>query len=427
MSKMKPLEMLFTTILHSDINDQVSIMSRVQKEWFENQPESKLFLAGASILKRNKTIDLVEMAKEFKNNGWYNKQSIIQMSNLANRDYRLSNIVNLDNLLNAIYEQHIIMIAARTKSHIENLILNGNFTVEAYKKIIKSSYKAKINTDKAVSLDTVVNTVLDKHDKASRGDLGGIELGYQTLKQVVLLEPVDLMIVGARPSMGKTAFAVNTAIRMAYEGKKIVFFALEMSKLQIMRRIIANVAEVDSNKIKYGTCSDQELNTISSVRNLDFLNNIKLYDGSQTLNTISSIINDHKSSEECDFVIIDYLQKIQTPDSKSRYEGVTENSNGVKLLCQNLKIPILALAQLSRDSGRGGKRPTLPDIRESGEIEQDASIVGFLHRPEYYGEEITYNGNDSKDVCEFIVAKNREGEIGVYDMRVDLKFSKFIG
>ena len=419
--------MLFKTLLHGDIKLQIKIMSRMQSEWYEGHPEQRYYKAAESILKRHTTVDLMELVKEMKERGWYNQKSLLKLSDLANADYSLANIVNLDNLMNAVYDQHILSIATRTKSQIENLIATGSFNTEAYKTIIKNSYSNKISTIKAQSLDSVVNNVIDKHDRARNGDLGGIEIGYHKLRQVVLLEPVDLMVVGARPSMGKTAFAVNTAIRMAYEGKKIVFFALEMSKLQIMRRIIANVAEVDSNKIKYGTCTELELQKISAVRKLEFLNNIKLYDGSQTMNTISRIVTDHIDQKECDMVIVDYLQKIQTAENKSRYEGVTDNSNELKLLCQNLKTPVLALAQLSRDSGRGGKRPTLPDIRESGEIEQDASIVCFLHRPEYYGEGMTYNGNDSTNVCEFIVGKNREGDIGVYDMRVDLKFSKFIG
>ena len=100
-------------------------------------------------------------------------------------------------------------------------------------------------------------------------------------------------------------------------------------------------------------------------------------------------------------------------------------SNGVKLIAQNMGIPCVALAQLSRDSSKLGKRPSLPDLKESGEIEQDASIVGFLHRPEYYGEDSTINGNSATNVCEFIIGKNREGELGLWEMNVDLKTSKF--
>ena len=95
------------------------------------------------------------------------------------------------------------------------------------------------------------------------------------------------------------------------------------------------------------------------------------------------------------------------------------------LISQNQKIPCIALAQLSRDSSKTGKRPTLPDLKESGEIEQDASVVAFLHRPEYYGEETTYNGQPAENMCEFLIAKNREGELGIFEYIVDLTTSKF--
>jgi replicative DNA helicase len=136
-------------------------------------------------------------------------------------------------------------------------------------------------------------------------------------------------------------------------------------------------------------------------------------------------VNDELKNGPVDAVILDYLQKIQPKTTRSRYEAVTEISNGLKLICQNMKIPVIALAQLSRDSAKIGKRPSLPDLKESGEIEQDASIVAFLHRPEYYGETETYNGNDARDVCEFIIAKNREGQLDLIEFRIDLKTSKF--
>ena len=126
-----------------------------------------------------------------------------------------------------------------------------------------------------------------------------------------------------------------------------------------------------------------------------------------------------------DIVIIDYLKKILPKSKGSRYEQVTEVSNGVKRISQNMKIPCVALAQLSRDSAKIGKLPTLTDLKESGEIEQDASIVAFLHRPEYYGEDITSNGNRAENIAEILVAKNREGSVGKFEMGINLSLSKF--
>jgi replicative DNA helicase len=214
---------------------------------------------------------------------------------------------------------------------------------------------------------------------------------------------------------------------MVTQGKKIAFFALEMTKKQMIRRILANISGIDSNKIKFGNCNQQEMNRIYQVQEMDVWKNIFIFEGSHSINDIASEMNRLKREHQIDLFFVDYIQKIQPKSSRSRYEVVSEISNGLKLICQNLQIPCLALAQLSRDSSKTGKRPSLPDLKESGEIEQDASIVAFLHRPEYFGESETYNGNDSTNVCELIIAKNREGEIGIFEMIVDLKTSKFVG
>ena len=231
------------------------------------------------------------------------------------------------------------------------------------------------------------------------------------------------MIIGARPAMGKTAFSVDLMVRLINNGKRVCFFSLEMSKKQIMRRIMANISGIDSNKIKFGNLTKNEFNRICELDQLPQLDNLKIYDGSHTINEIASKLND----SNFDVFIVDYLQKVTPKSTRSRYDSVTEISNGLKHICMNQKIPCVALAQLSRDSAKLGKRPSLPDLRESGEIEQDGSIVAFLHRPEYYGETETFNGDDATNICEFIVAKNREGETGIFEMKIDLATSRFKG
>ncbi len=190
----------------------------------------------------------------------------------------------------------------------------------------------------------------------------------------------------------------------------------------MMRRILSNLAEVDSNRIKYGEMNNQELERVNVVKFDERLNNIILVEGTQNINTIARSISVNKP----DIVLVDYLQKVKGTGKEDLYTSVTKVSNGLKEICQNMHVPIIAMAQLSRpDASRVGKRPSLPDLRQSGEIEQDASIVGFLHRPEYYGDEILEDGSNANGVCEIIIAKNREGEIGVYPLSVDLKTSNF--
>jgi replicative DNA helicase len=316
--------------------------------------------------------------------------------------------------------------AVSLNNRLANFLDSDNFTIEGYNKLIAEAKDLAIDLDKKEpsNVETIFN-IIDKHSKAKRGEITGLALGYAQLNGVVLLEPCDVMLVGGRPAMGKTAYGVSTAVRLALSGKKVLYFSLEMSKEQILRRVISNITGIDSNKIKYGLCSDREINTIYSAQALAELNNLIVIEGSKTINEISTLVSKYKSEVGIDVYIIDYIQKIQATTNRGRYEAVTEISNGVKLITMGSAVPCIALAQLSRDSSRTGKRPSLPDLKESGELEQDASIVAFIHRPEYYGETETYNGLPSTNACEFIIGKNREGEIGIYDFNVNLSTSKF--
>jgi replicative DNA helicase len=223
--------------------------------------------------------------------------------------------------------------------------------------------------------------------------------------------------------LGKTAFVVSTAVKMALSGRRVMIFALEMSRLQMMRRIVANLTAIDSNVIKYGECNSYQMEMINRVQELPELDNIIIIEGSQTISDIAR----HIQSSKPDVAFVDYLQKIKPDGNLDLYTAVTKASNGLKEISQMQHVPIIAMAQLSRpESHRAGKRPSLPDLRQSGEIEQDASIVGFIHRPEYYGDELLEDGTLAAGMSEVIIAKNREGEVGVYPMRVNLKISKFM-
>lgn len=423
----QPLELVWSLIFMGSPDDQKKYFARINHDWVVGTEDARLYDVINELIKEQKKIDLLTVVTKYREKGMLDRGVTVRMSKLSSRLYDLDAVLHLESIFDEVHRDYLYRTAQNTRNSLSNLLESDQFNEEKYRKIIKTADKPPAKQSEALSIDQLVVKIFDAHERAKNGDIGGIEIGYKCLKQVVLLEPVDLMIVGARPAMGKSAFAVNTMIRMAKEGKKVVLFALEMSVEQMMRRVLANICEIDSNKIKYGTCSDAELYKMFHAKELPYLQNITIYDGSQTVNSIAGIVNDHKSGKGIDCLIIDYLQKITPRNTKNRYEMVSEVSNGIKTLAQTLRVPVIALAQLSRDSSKLAKRPSLPDIRESGEIEQDASIVAFLHRPEYYGETSTYNGDSAENVCEFIVAKNREGELGIYDMAVNLKFSKFEG
>lgn len=423
---MKPaIEQIFGLMMQQTRTDCIETFSRIDERFLKTGFQKRIHQAISELIKQKKDIDLLTITLQFKENGWFDQKVVVQISKLTSEAYSLTSVLRLSSLFEQCIQEVVFEKALAIRNQIDVLLESENLTMLKFHEIIQSGNDVKFDQKKNKSNVDVIFDVVDDHINAKQGKICGTGIGYSFLNQIVLLEPVDVMVVGARPAMGKTAFGVNTLVKMVMQGKKVAFFALEMTKKQMIRRILANISGIDSNKIKFGNCNEQEMNRIYQVQTMDIWKNIFIFEGSHSINDIASEMNRLKHEHQIDLFFVDYIQKIQPKTSRSRYEVVSEISNGLKLICQNMQIPCLALAQLSRDSSKTGKRPSLPDLKESGEIEQDASIVAFLHRPEYFGEGETYNGNDSTNVCELIIAKNREGEIGIWEMVVDLKTSKF--
>ena len=426
MKKQPLIETVLGYLLVINNDEARAIFSKVKIDYCKTGFQKNIFKAIESLIKKNKTMDLLTVLTELKEWGLYEKQTAVLLSGLTQNCYGVTTAKTMGSFLETIKLENIFEGALVFRNKLENLLSDENFTFEKYNELLQGAKNLEYNNDpKPTNVNTVFE-IIDKHYKAKDGSLPGIGIGYWQTRETILLEPVDLMVVGARPAMGKTAFAINTAIRLILEGKRVLFFALEMSREQVLRRVIGNLSGVDTNRIKYGLCTDRELDQIYNAQTNEFLENLIVIEGTKTINEIMGDVNDELKNGPIDTIILDYLQKIQPKTTRSRYEAVTEISNGLKLISQNMKIPVIALAQLSRDSAKIGKRPSLPDLKESGEIEQDASIVAFLHRPEYYGETETYNGNNATNICEFIIGKNREGELGLIEFSIDLKTSKFI-
>ena len=418
------LKTVYGLILVSDPEQAQRIFRSINPEWNKSKFYEQLHEAIGSIFSSGSKLDVMSIVSHFRSKGLVDKGLILKLSNLT-QDIPVEARLHISSVLGEVERAYQVYKANLTASKIKELVDSDNYTTEKYVEILESA-KPQKKVEHTRSNSESIFDIVEDHDKAKNGVIPGIDLFWRTFHNEIILEPVDLMVVGARPAMGKTAFAVSLAVNLAFKSRlNVVFFSLEMSKKQIMRRVVSNLAAIDSNRIKYGECSESELRRIYSIQEAEELENLKIFEGSHSLNDITLILSDLKLENKIDVVVIDYLQKIVPKSKGSRYEQVTEVSNGVKVIAQNMHIPVIALAQLSRDSSKIGKLPTLTDLRESGEIEQDASVVSFLHRPEYYGEELTSNGNRAENVCEVLIAKNREGSVGKYEMGVDLSLSKF--
>jgi len=269
--------------------------------------------------------------------------------------------------------------------------------------------------------------LIEKRNNPKKFD--GLLTGYKSLDKILGgIAPTELVYLAARPSLGKTAIALNIALNMASAGKKVAFFSLEMSVKQIMLRILSILSGVDINQIKYGKHPQATIDVLDKSLS-DFYNMSFYIDDTSgaSLQHIKNRILMLPKEERPDIVFVDYLQLMTPPSAQIREQEVAKLSSGLKHLCKEFNINFVVLAQLNRAlEARNDKRPMLSDLRESGSLEQDADKVLFLHRPEFYGIDTMDDGRPSKDIAEVIVAKNREGDTGSAKLIFQKTKTKFV-
>jgi len=289
--------------------------------------------------------------------------------------------------------------------------------------------------------DVVVNIFeeLDEYSKKDNSGITGIPTGYRELDRMTSgLQRNDLIIVAARPSMGKTAFALNIAenVGMARDGEySVAIFSLEMGAEQLATRMIASVGHIDSSSLRNRSLSNDEWDNLAMVTNRLAGTRIFIDDSPGIrVNDIRSKCLKLQAQHGLDLVIIDYLQLIQGSGGKrseNRQQEVSEISRMLKALARELQAPVIALSQLSRGvEQRQDKRPMMSDLRESGSIEQDADIIAFLYRDDYYnrgdGEENDGGTQSVQDEIEIILAKHRNGPTGTVSLMFNKAHSKFM-
>ena len=284
-------------------------------------------------------------------------------------------------------------------------------------------------------IDPVINDAIHQMQIAQNraSGLSGLETGFHELDKITSgWQNSDLIIIAARPAMGKTALVLSMAKNMAVNyNTALAVFSLEMSKIQLVNRLISNVAELEGQKIKSGQLSPLEWQQLFA--RIKYLSGAPLYiDDTPSLSIFELRTKARRLVREhgVKMIIIDYLQLMNASGMKfgSREQEVSMISRSLKQLAKELNIPIIALSQLNRsvESRTDGKRPQLSDLRESGAIEQDADIVCFIHRPEYYnraGQDAA--GNDIRGLAEFIIAKHRSGAVDDVKLHFRSQYARF--
>ena len=347
-----------------------------------------------------------------------------ELSAVGNIDYlvEIANFVpsaaNVDYYINIVHEKSIRRRLIDAANEINNVSYTADSPVneildEAESKIFSVVQKRKTSEFRNIQ-DVVFKTQSDLEKLSeNKNEITGLSTGFYEFDKVTSgLHENELIIIAARPGMGKTAYALNIATHVARNTKKnVAIFNFEMSAEQLVTRMFSSLGQINFSKFRSGNFDNEDWKRLSEGVSILADTNIKIDDTAGcTISDIRSKCRRLASSNEgLALVVIDYLQLINgsTKNANNRQQEVSEISRGLKMMAMELHIPVIALAQLSRAvEGRPDKRPLMSDLRESGSIEQDADMVGFLYRDDYYNKETM---NNDVSVSEFIIGKNRSG------------------
>ena len=337
---------------------------------------------------------------------------------------------NIKHYANIVAEKSTLRKLIRLNEEIANTCYVGKESLET---ILEDTEKRvfelvqKRNTGEFVPIRQIVMNAMDKIEIASRNDgnvtgiaTGFIDLDYRTAG----MQPSDLILVAARPSMGKTAFVLNMAQYMAFnQNQTVAIFSLEMSKEQLVNRLFSMESRVDSQHIRTGKLSDAEWEKLIESAGMIGRSNLIIDDTPGiSISELRSKCRKFKHEQNLHMIIIDYLQLMSgSGRSESRQQEISEISRSLKALARELQVPVLALSQLSRQvEQRPDHRPMLSDLRESGAIEQDADVVMFIYRDDYYNKD-----TEKKGIAEIIIAKQRNGPIGTVELVWLADYTKF--
>ena len=406
-----------------DENILPDIITSIRPEDFYEERHVTIFRAMGNLYDAHSPIDLLTLTNELK--------SLKELKKVGGAAY----LTELSNFVPAAPHAKAYADIVRRASIQRRLIKAGS-------EIVNKAYEDGVEVDELVgkaeqelfevsdniirsdyhSMGDLLNDAFERIEtlQKNKGALRGLKTGFRDIdKKTAGFQKGDLIIVGARPAMGKTTFAQNLAYNIAsINNKGVLFFSMEMAANEIIERMISDVSGVNNWNIRTGNVSDDEFAKIGDA--MAEMAEIPIYIDDTSSMTIMELRNKARRAmhdHEIGIVIVDYLQLISGSDryAGNRVQEVTEISRGLKILARELSIPVIALAQLSRNvTGRENPRPVLSDLRESGSIEQDADLVMLLHRPDYYKQ----NDDDYEEthITEVIIAKHRHGEAGKVEL-----------
>ncbi len=414
----------------------IEVIDILTPDSFYKEEHQKIFQAIIDLSSNDKAIDILTVTEEMKKRKELDDVGgplyITQLTS------RVASAAHIDYHARIIAQKYIQRELIRVSTEIQNQAFDESIDVNDLLDFSESELFniAQGNIKKeTIKINVLIKEAINQIEEASKREdsLRGIPSGYTKLDRLTSgWQKSDLVIIAARPSMGKTAFVLSMARNITIEHKKsVAIFTLEMSSIQLVNRLIVMETELPSNRIRNGNLAQYEW------EQLDYKIK-KLVEASIFIDDTPAIsifelrakCRRLKRQYDIDLIVIDYLQLMTgTPDTKgNREQEVSNISRSLKGIAKELDVPVIAISQLNRsvEIRSGNKRPQLSDLRESGAIEQDADMVIFIHRPEKYGFMEDEEGNSLKGMAEIILAKHRNGPIGDIQLRFREEYAKFV-
>ncbi len=417
-----------------DKNAVAKTLEILTVESFYNEAHKIIFEAMVKMYEKGMTIDFLTLIEELKSRG--KLDTIGGVLYLTEINSRIPTSVFVEQHSRIIQEKFFKRALINTAATIlERAYDDSSDALEEIDKAERNIFEIaehrlkKSYTDlKQLAYDTY--SLIEKLSQRDQKDVSGVASGLKDLDiQTGGFQKSDLIIIAARPSMGKTALALSMARNMAVVFEKpVAFFSIEMASVQLMIRLLSSEARIDQQRMRIGKINEDEKREI--IRSLGKLSNTPIYiDDSANLGILElrAKCRRLKSEHNIEAVFVDYLQLISSPKAESREREISIISSSLKQIAKELEIPVIALAQLNRsvETRTGSKRPMLSDLRESGSIEQDADVVIFVNRPEFYGQKLYEDDVPTEGTAELIIGKQRNGPTGTVRVGFQKNYARF--
>lgn len=421
-------------VIGSTLTDSEAVMAAVEKlkpESFYREDNKLIFEAIVNLYNRSEPVDLITLKDELSSMGDFEKVGGFEY--LATLPDKVPTTANVQKYIDIVEEKATLRKLIKTANEIIDLGYNPTEDVEDIMAGAEKKIFDIIQNKNQKSYTPIKDVLIESFTKLEelynqKSKITGVPTGFADLDDKTAgLHGSDLILIAARPAMGKTAFALNIAANAAIRAHTpVAIFNLEMSKDQLVNRILCIEAMVDSNKIMTGKLEEDDWSKLASVVGPISDSGIYIDDTPGiSIMEIRTKCRKLKMEKNIGLIVIDYIQLIQGSNNRkngSREQEIAEISRSLKILAKELNVPVIALSQLSRAvEQRPDHRPMLSDLRESGSIEQDADIVMFLYRDDYYNPD-----SEEKDISEVIIAKHRAGSTGTVKLLWMGNYTKFV-